>query len=172
MKRLAVILVVCGCISTVERAPKVEKSMRLETASLMREALKVNSQYEDRLLRYLNFNRKSASDVLTEVWRRSRLRWRPYNAATNRQIASVQVRAMMGDVHADEAMMVLQSIFEMNAVPMELVPSRLGGVYVRMMQAGGAKAARPLAPTRPPQRPTYNRPPPAGYYMYDPWSRR
>lgn len=146
--------------------------MRLETASMMREALKVNSQYEERLLRYLNFNRESASGVLTEVWRRSRLRWRPYNAATNRQMAIIQVRAMMGDVHADEAMMVLQSIFEMNGVPMELVPSPLGGVYVRVMQAGDVKAARPPAPTRPPQRPAYYRPPAAGYYMYDPWSRR
>ena len=173
MKRVCCVFAICGCVSTVERAPEVNKSVRLETASMLREALRVNSEYEENLLRYLNFNRASASDVLTEVWRRSRLRWRPYDAATNRQIASVPVRVMLGDVHRREAMMVLQSVFEMNAVPMELIPSSLG-IYVKLMDSGDVRTPRPPAPPAPPPQPRYHRygRPLSGYRMYDPFGRR
>ena len=132
MKKFASLLLICGCVSTVERAPDVDRSMRLETASMMREALKINREYEEDLIRYLNFNRASVSDVLTEAWRRSRLRWRAYDARSNQQMAAIPMRVMLGDVHAREAMMVLQSVFEMSPVPMELVPSPLG-VHVRVI---------------------------------------
>ncbi len=168
MKRMAcVAFAVCGCVSSVERAPGVDKSMRLETASMMREALQVNEEYEKTLIHYLNFDRASAAQVLTEAWRRSGLRWGPADARTNQQIGSIPVRAMMGDVHAGEAMMVLQSMFEMNAVPMELGPSVLG-VYVRLVDAGDAKEALPAAPPRP--RHNDYRQPAAGYRTYDPYS--
>lgn len=169
MKKFAALFLICGCVSTVERAPNVDRSMRLETASMMREALKINREYEEDLIRYLNFNRASVTDVLTEAWRRSRLRWRAYDARTNRQLAVMPMRVMLGDVHAREAMMVLQCVFEMSPVPMELVPSPLG-VHVKLIDAGDVKAPRPPAPPRPQQ--NYYRPPAAGYQYYNPYAPR